>query len=85
MDNDHLIENISMICPYCDKVHTIEKRTRLGAALVNDQPVQFNETYFLCRNHKENDNSEFVTAELMDNNLINAKVAYQTLVNSAKP
>lgn len=81
MEKSYLVETIRRDCPFCDEVHTIEKRTRLGSMLIKGEPVQFNETYFFCPNHAEDDENEFVPAELMDVNMQNARNAYRTSHN----
>lgn len=77
MEKSYLVETIQRDCPFCDEVHTIEKRTRLGSILIKGEPVKFNETYFFCPNHKNDDENEFVSAELMDKNMQNARNAYR--------
>lgn len=62
-------------CPICDKVHTIEKRKRLTKGLVKNRVVDYEEIYYHCSVSDEEEN-EFVSAGLMDENLLRARNAY---------
>lgn len=70
------LEAVQRDCPLCDSVHTVEKRVRIGSMLIKGEPVQFEETYFFCPNCADDDENEFVPAELMDKNLQNARNSY---------
>lgn len=73
---DKLIEKIEMDCPFCNKNHTIEKRKRITEALIKKEKVAYQEEYYLCTETYEEEN-EFVTAKLMDENLLKARDAYR--------
>lgn len=78
MRNDYLTENVEMDCPICNSIHSIEKRKRLTQATIKGQVVDYEETYFLCPISDEEEN-EFVSAGIMDENLLSARDAYRTL------
>lgn len=68
-----------MDCPVCGNIHPIEKRIRETQILVKDEPVTYNQVYFICPQHKDSDYSEFVPANIMDENLLNARNEYRKL------
>ena len=78
MSNDYLIEKIEIDCPICNFIHSIEKRKRSTQAIIKGQVVGYEEIYSLCPISDEEEN-EFVSAGIMDENLLNAKDAYRTL------
>lgn len=78
MSKDYLIKNVEIDCPICDSIHSIEKRKRLTQAIVKGEVVDYEEVYFLCPVSDEEEN-EFVSAEIMDENLLRARDAYRTL------
>jgi putative zinc finger/helix-turn-helix YgiT family protein len=77
MEKSYLVEAVQKDCPFCDSVHTVEKRVRIGSMLIKGETVQFEETYFFCPNCADDDENEFVPAELMDQNLQNARNSYR--------
>lgn len=83
MNNDKLIETIEMDYPICNSVHPIEKRQRNTQSLVEGEAVYFNEIYFLCNECDENEN-EFVSAGILDQNLLRARDAYQQIKRKEK-
>jgi putative zinc finger/helix-turn-helix YgiT family protein len=76
MNNDYLISTIERDCPFCNKVHSLEQRKRLSQSIVKDEIVDYEEVYFLCSLTDEEDN-EFVSADIMDDNLLKARDAYR--------
>jgi hypothetical protein len=78
MDQSYLIEAVERDCPYCNKVHTIEKRTRASSMLIKGEPAQFDEDYFFCPLCAEDDQNEFVPADMMDQNLQKARNSYRS-------
>ena len=78
MSNDYLIEKLEMQCPICNSTHSIEKRKRLTQATIKGQVVDYEEIYFLCPISDEEEN-EFVSAGVVDENLLRARDAYRTL------
>ncbi len=76
MNNDYLLNTVQMDCPVCNTIHSLEQRKRLTQSIVKDEPVDYEEFYFLCPLGDDEEN-EFVSAELMDNNLLKARDAYR--------
>ena len=76
MNRSNLIRRIHMECPICDKVHEIEERTRITELIIKGEEVNYVETYYLCPNSDEDEN-EFVTGKMMNDNLLNARNEYR--------
>lgn len=76
MSNSYLIERIERDCPICNKVHLIEKRRREAEMLIKNEIVKYEQTYFFCPDSADYEYDEFVSAELMDINIQNARNAY---------
>lgn len=78
MDNkkDILIEKVTKYCPICGKEHEIEKRKRDSQLSIKGQIIDYKEIYFRCTNTSDEED-EFVTAEMLDNNLLEAKDKYR--------
>ena len=76
MNRGNLIRRIHMECPICDKVHEIEERTRITELIIKGEEVNYVETYYLCHNSDEDEN-EFVTGKMMNDNLLNARNEYR--------
>ena len=74
---DECLEIIERDCPFCNIVHKIEKRQRIGKMLVKNEPVEFNEIYYYCPLCSEDEENEFVPANVMDQNILSAKDAYR--------
>lgn len=74
--NDILLAKVKEYCPICDKEHDVEKRKRKSKIEVKDLIVEYDEIYFRCTETQDEEN-EFVTSEMMDNNLLNAKDNYR--------
>lgn len=65
-----------MDCPICNKIHQLERRKRISQGIVKDETIDYEEIYFLCTETTEEEN-EFVSASLMDENLLRARDAYR--------
>lgn len=76
MNGSNLIRKIHMECPLCDKIHEIEKRTRIAKTIIKGEEVNYEETYYFCKNSDEDEN-EFVTGKMENENLLNARNAYR--------
>lgn len=76
MDDSHLIRKLQMDCPLCDKVHEIEERTRIAKIIIKGEEVSYVEKYYFCPNSDEDEN-EFVTGKMINDNLLNARNAYR--------
>ena len=77
MGQSYLVEAVQRDCPFCNKVHTIEKRVRKSSMLIKGEPVEFEETYYFCPLCVDEDENEFVPADMMDQNLQNARDSYR--------
>lgn len=77
MNKDLLMEEIQMDCPYCNSIHTLEKRKRDTQNIVKGEIVDYEEIYYLCPITEEEEN-EFAPAGIMDKNLLMARDAYRT-------
>lgn len=75
MNEDKLIENILVDCPFCNRVHSIDKRQRKTQAIIKGEVVDYSEFYFLC--DKSEEDNEFVSGLLLEQNLLSAKNAYR--------
>lgn len=76
MNGGNLIRKIQMECPLCDKVHEIEERTHIAKTIIKGEEVNYEETYYFCQNSDEDEN-EFVTGKMENDNLLNARNAYR--------
>lgn len=76
MEGNYLIRTIVMECPLCDKEHEVEERKRMSSITIKCEKVEYEESYYLCKNSDEDEN-EFVTAKMNDTNLMNARNAYR--------
>lgn len=76
MNNNYFLSTVEMDCPICNKIHLLEKRRRLTRSIVKDETVDHEEIYFLCPSG-DGDENEFVSAGLMDDNLLKARDAYR--------
>lgn len=77
MSGGNLIRKIKMECPLCDKIHEIEERTRIAKTIIKGEEVCYEEIYYLCLNSDEEEN-EFVTGKMENNNLLNARNVYRS-------
>lgn len=76
MEGNYLIKTIMMECPLCDKEHEIEERKRISSITIKGDRVEYEESYYLCKNCNENEN-EFTPAKMNDTNLMRARNAYR--------
>jgi len=76
LEGNYLIKTIIIECPICDKEHEIEERKRMSHTLIKGEAVEYEETYYLCKDSDEDEN-EFVLAKMNDTNLMNARNAYR--------
>lgn len=77
MNDNYLIEKVERDCPLCNKVHFVEKRKRVGEMLIKNEVTNYEEVYFFCPESVDYEEDEFVSADLMDQNLLSAKNAYR--------
>ncbi len=76
MTKSTLIRRVHMSCPLCDMSHEVEERTRTTTTNMKGIDIAYTEKYFVCSNSKDDEN-EFVTGSMMDENLLNARNAYR--------
>jgi len=69
-----MIEEKMWMCPYCEREHEIEIRTRSSINLIKGESVESPELFFYCRESDE----EFVPASVGDNNLLAARDSYRS-------
>ena len=75
MDAAVLVRKVHMMCPLCDKVHEIEERMRTAAMVIKGEEVLYEERFFICGYANEDEN-EFETGSMTNENLLNARNAY---------
>lgn len=76
MNGGNPIRKIKMECPICDKLHEIEERTRIAKTIIKGEEISYEESYYICQNGDEEEN-EFATGKLENENLLNARNAYR--------
>jgi putative zinc finger/helix-turn-helix YgiT family protein len=65
-----------MSCPLCDKTHEIEERKRITTITLKGEEVTYEERFYFCANADEDEN-EFETGAMTNENLLNARNAYR--------
>lgn len=81
---DEVLEKVKRYCPLCDKVHFVEKRRRIGKMLIKNEITSYEEIYFFCPESADYEEDEFVSGELMNQNLQSARNAYRKKHGTAK-
>lgn len=76
MEANTLIRKIHMFCPLCDKTHEIEERKRITTTNIKGKEVTYEERFYFCANADEDEN-EFETGSMTNENLLNARNAYR--------
>lgn len=76
MEANVLIRKIHMNCPLCDKTHEVEERKRIATLTIKGENVAYEERFYFCANADEDEN-EFETGEMTNENLLNARNAYR--------
>ncbi len=82
MEKGYLLECAERDCPLCNKTHMIEKRSRMSQMLIKGEVVTFEEIFFFCPESVDYEWDEFVSAEMMDQNLDRARAAYRAIHGS---
>lgn len=77
MMRHNLIKRVHMECPLCDRVHDVEERVRIASTIIKGEEVEYEETYYFCRNCDDDEN-EFVTGKMENENLLNARNAFRS-------
>ena len=76
MEANTLIRKVHMDCPLCDKTHEVEERKRLTTITIKGERVEYEERFYFCVNADEDEN-EFETGSMTNENLLNARNAYR--------
>lgn len=76
MEFNTLVKKIHMDCPLCDKVHEVEERKRNAIITIKGEEVAYEERFYFCANADEDEN-EFETGVMTNENLLNARNAYR--------
>lgn len=76
MESTTLIKKVHIGCPLCDKVHEIEERKRTASTVVKGEKVTYEERFYYCANSDEDEN-EFESGAMTNENLLNARNAYR--------
>lgn len=66
-----------MACPICDKVHEIEERKRITSTCIKGDETFYEERFYYCANRSDEEN-EFETAGMTNENLMAARNAYRS-------
>ena len=76
MDNSTLIRKVRMDCPLCNKTHEVEERECFATITIKGEKVTYKERFYRCTNTEDEEN-EFETGSMADENLFNARNAYR--------
>lgn len=76
MEASALIKKVHMNCPLCDKAHEVEERKRVTTITLKGEEVSYEESFYFCANSDEDEN-EFETGSMTNENLLNARNAYR--------
>lgn len=76
MEANTLLRKVHMNCPLCDKTHEVEERKRVTSIVLKGEEVTYEERFYFCANADE-DNNEFETGAMVNENLLNARNAYR--------
>lgn len=76
METSTLIRRKTIDCPLCDRVHEVEERKRITTAIIKGEKVTCEERFYFCANAEEDEN-EFETGAMTNENLLNARNAYR--------
>ena len=76
MKANTLIRKVHMNCPLCGKTHEVEERKRYTTITIKGEEVAYEERFYFCANADEDEN-EFESGSMMNENLLNARNAYR--------
>jgi putative zinc finger/helix-turn-helix YgiT family protein len=76
METNKLIRKVHMNCPLCGKTHEVEERKRFVTTTLKGESVTYEERVYFCVNSEEDEN-EFETGTMTNENLLNARNAYR--------
>ena len=76
MEANTLIRKVHMDCPMCGKTHEVEERKRRSTITIKGEEVSYEDRFYFCANADEDEN-EFETGAMTNENLLNARNAYR--------
>ena len=76
MKTSTFVRKVLMDCPLCDKMHKVEERKRFTEVILKGDKVKYEERFYFCINSDEDEN-EFYTGSMLNENLRNARNAYR--------
>ena len=76
MEASTLVRKVHMDCPLCDKTHEVEERKRFATITLKGDKVTYEERFYYCANADDEEN-EFETGSMANENLLNARNAYR--------
>lgn len=76
MESYTLLRKVHMYCPLCDKAHEVEERKQFTTIALKGDEVTYEERFYFCANADEDEN-EFESGSMMNENLMNARNAYR--------
>jgi len=76
MEASTLIRKVHMDCPLCDKTHEVEERKRFATITLKGDKITYEERFYFCANADDEEN-EFETGSMTNENLLNARNAYR--------
>lgn len=76
MEASTLLRKIHMDCPLCDQTHEVEERKRVTSIVLKGEEVSYEERFYFCINADEDEN-EFETGAMTNENLLSARNAYR--------
>ena len=76
MEANTLLRKVHMNCPLCGKTHEVEERKRVTSIVLKGEEVTYEERFYFCANADEDEN-EFETGTMTNENLLNARNAYR--------
>ncbi len=76
MESETLLRKIHMNCPLCGKTHEVEERKRMTSMILKGEEVAYEERFYFCANADEDEN-EFETGAMTNENLLHARNAYR--------
>lgn len=82
MKNSTLVRKVRMSCPLCEKEHEVEERKRMTTITIKGKEVVYEERFYFCANADEDEN-EFENGAMTNENLLNARNAYQVKMRSS--
>lgn len=76
MEGNTLLRKVHMNCPLCGRAHEVEERKRVTSIVLKGEKVTYEERFYFCANADEDEN-EFETGTMTNENLLNARNAYR--------